>query len=157
MWRLEVINTIHTANLSVQRKYMFITKFLDRKEARLAAMCLFTTFTASTYVDLIDELELTYGGRNRCFNFVRTKLVNGSKLRLSDLTNKHDVRERIEKFIKHCHMHGLGDDIYNKMMLQLVHNNLMNQKQLTALYTENSVNPFIAKNGYYIRDSRMAY
>jgi hypothetical protein len=38
MWRPEDINTIHTANLSVQRKYMFITKFLDRKEARLAAM-----------------------------------------------------------------------------------------------------------------------
>jgi hypothetical protein len=48
MWRPEVINTIHTANLSVQRKYMFITKFLDRKEARLVTMCIFTTFTAST-------------------------------------------------------------------------------------------------------------
>jgi hypothetical protein len=54
MWRPEVINTIHTANLSVQRKHTFITKFLDRKEARLAAMCIFTTFTASTYVDLIE-------------------------------------------------------------------------------------------------------
>jgi hypothetical protein len=61
MWRPEVIDTIHTANLLVQRKYMFITKFLDRKEARLAAMCIFTTFTASTYVDVIQELELTYG------------------------------------------------------------------------------------------------
>jgi hypothetical protein len=87
MWRPEVINTIHTVNLLVQRKYMFITKFLDRKEARLAAMCIFKTFTASTYMDLIKELELTYVGRNRCFNFVRTKFVNGSKLKLSDLTN----------------------------------------------------------------------
>ncbi len=60
MWRPEVINTIHMANLSIQRKYMFITKLLDKKEARLAAMCIFTTFTASTYVDLIEELELTY-------------------------------------------------------------------------------------------------
>jgi hypothetical protein len=60
MWRPEVINTIHRGNLLVQRKYMFITKFLDRKEARLAAMCIFTTFTASTYVDLIEEWELTY-------------------------------------------------------------------------------------------------
>jgi hypothetical protein len=136
---------------------MFITKFLDRKEARIAAMCIFTTFTESTYVDLIEEFELTYGGRNRCFNFVRTKLVNGSKLKLSNLTNMHDVRGRIENFIEHCHMHGLGDDIDNKMMLQLVHNKLMNQHQLTALHTENTVNPFIAKNGYYIRDSRMAY
>jgi hypothetical protein len=86
MWRPEVINIILTANLLVQRKYMFITKFLDKKEARLAAMCIFTTFTASTYVDLIEELELTFGGRNRCFNFVRTKLVNGSKLKPNDLT-----------------------------------------------------------------------
>jgi hypothetical protein len=85
MWRLEVINTIHTANLSVQRKYMFITKFLDRKEARLAAMCVFTTFTASTYVDLIEELELTYRGHNRCFDFVRTKLINGNKLLVQTL------------------------------------------------------------------------
>jgi hypothetical protein len=108
MWRPEVINTIHTANLLVQRKYMFITKFLDRKEARLAAMCIFTTFTASTYVDLIEELELTYGGCNRCFDFVRTKLINENKLKLSDLTNMHDVRGRIENFIEHCHMHGLG-------------------------------------------------
>jgi hypothetical protein len=46
MWRPEVINTIHTANLSVQRKHMFITKFLDRKEVRLAAMCIFTTLNA---------------------------------------------------------------------------------------------------------------
>jgi hypothetical protein len=30
MWRPEVINTIHTANLSVQRKHMLITKFLDK-------------------------------------------------------------------------------------------------------------------------------
>jgi hypothetical protein len=105
MWRPEVINTIHTANLSVQRKYMFITKFLDRKEARLAAMCIFTTFTASTYVDLIEELELTYGGCNRCFDFVRKKFINGSKLKLNDLTNMHDVRGRIENFIEHCHMH----------------------------------------------------
>jgi hypothetical protein len=73
MWRPEVINTIHTVNHWVQRKYMFITKFLDRKEARLAAMCIFTTFTASMYVDLSEELELMYGGRNRCFDFVRTK------------------------------------------------------------------------------------
>jgi hypothetical protein len=91
MWRPEVINTIHTANLSVQGKYMFITKFLDRKEARLAAMCIFTTFTASMYVDLIEELELTYGGCNRCFDFVRTKLVNKSKLKLNNLRNMHDV------------------------------------------------------------------
>jgi hypothetical protein len=27
MWRPEVINTIHTANISVQRKHMFITEF----------------------------------------------------------------------------------------------------------------------------------
>jgi hypothetical protein len=60
MWRPEVINIILTANLLVQRKYMFITKFLDKKEARLAAMCIFTTFTASTYVDLIEEFELTF-------------------------------------------------------------------------------------------------
>jgi hypothetical protein len=33
MWRPEVINTIHTANLSVLRKYMFITKFLERSKA----------------------------------------------------------------------------------------------------------------------------
>jgi hypothetical protein len=129
----------------VQRKYEFITKFLDRKEARLAAMCLFTTFTASTYQHIIEELELTYGGRNRCFDFVRTKLVNGSKLKLSNLTNMHDVRGRIENSIEHCHMHGLGNDINNKMMLQLVHNKLMSQNQLTALYTENFVNPFITK------------
>jgi hypothetical protein len=95
MWEPEVINTIHTVNLSVQRKYMFITELLDRKEARLAAMCIFTMFTASTYVDLIEELELTYGGCNRCFDFVRRKLVNGSKLKLGDLTNMHDVRGRI--------------------------------------------------------------
>jgi hypothetical protein len=57
----------------------------------------------------------------------------------------HDVRGRIENFIKHCHMHGLGKDIDNKMMLQLVHNKLMSQNQLTVLYTENSVNHFIAK------------
>jgi hypothetical protein len=57
----------------------------------------------------------------------------------------HDVRGRIENFIKHCHMRGLGEDINNKMMLQLVHNKLMSQNQLTVLYTENSVNPFIAK------------
>jgi hypothetical protein len=145
MWRPKVINTIHTANLSVQRKYMFITKFLDRKEARLAAMCIFTTFTASTYVDLIEELELTYRGRNRCFDSVRTKLINGNKLKLSDLTKMHDVRGRIENFIEHCHMHKLGKDIDNKMMLQLVHNKPMSQNQLTALYTENSVNPFLAK------------
>jgi hypothetical protein len=116
MWRPEVINTIHTANLSVQRKHMFITKFLDKKEARLAAMCIFTTFTASTYVDLIQELQLTYGGRNRCFDFVRTKLIKGSKLKLNDLTNMHDVRGRIENFIKHCHMHGLSKDIDNKLI-----------------------------------------
>jgi hypothetical protein len=145
MWRLEVINTIHMANLLVQRKYMFFTKFLDRKEARLAAMCVFTTFTASTYVHLIEELELTYGGRNRCLDFVRTKLINRNKFKLNNLTNMHDVRGRIENFIEHCHMHGLGKDIDNKMMLQLVHNKLMSQNQLTALYTENSVNPFIAK------------
>jgi hypothetical protein len=145
MWRPEVINIIHTPNLSVQRKYMFITKFLDRKEARLAAMCIFTTFTASTYVDLIEELELMYGGRNPCFDFVRTKLINGNKLKLPHLTNMHDVRGRIENFIEHCHMHGLSEDIDNKLMLQLVHNKLMNQNQLIGLYTENSVNPFIAK------------
>jgi hypothetical protein len=92
MWRTEVINTIHTANLSVQRKHMFITKFLDRKETRLAAMCIFRTFTASSYVDLIQELKLTYGGSNHCFDFVRTKLINGSKLKLNDLTNMHNVR-----------------------------------------------------------------
>jgi hypothetical protein len=68
---------------------MFITKFLDRKEVRLVAMCIFTTFTASTYVDLIEELELRYGGLNHCFDFVRTKLINGSKLKLNDLTNMH--------------------------------------------------------------------
>jgi hypothetical protein len=34
MWRPEVINTIHTVNLSVQRKHMFITKFLDRKRSK---------------------------------------------------------------------------------------------------------------------------
>jgi hypothetical protein len=121
MWRPEVINTKHTANLWVQRKYMFITKFLDRKEARLAAMCImcFTTFTASTYVDLIQELELKYGGCNCCFDFVRTKLINSSKLKLNDLTNMHDVRGRIENFIEHCHMHGLSEDIDNKLMLQL--------------------------------------
>jgi hypothetical protein len=78
MWKPEVINTIHTANLSVQSKYMFITKLLDKKEARLAAMCILTTFTASTYVDLIEE----YGGRNGCFDLVRTKLINGNKLKL---------------------------------------------------------------------------
>jgi hypothetical protein len=44
---------------------MFITKFLDRKETRLAAMCVFTTFTASTYVDLIKELELRYVRRSQ--------------------------------------------------------------------------------------------
>jgi hypothetical protein len=145
MWRPEVINTIHTENLSVQRKYMFITKFLNKKEARLAAMCIFTTFTASTYVDLIEELELTYGGHTHCFDFVRTKLINGNKLKLHDLTNKHYVRGRIENFINHCHMHRLSKDIDNKMMLQLVHNKLMNQKQLIGLYTENTINPFIAK------------
>jgi hypothetical protein len=145
MWRPEVINTIHTANLSVQRKNMCITKFLDRKEARLAAMCIFTTFTACTYMDLIPELELTCGGCNRCFDFVRTKLINGSKLKLNDLTNMHDVRGRIENFIEHCHMQGLSKDIDNKLMLQLVHCKVMNQHQLIGLYTENKVNPFTAK------------
>jgi hypothetical protein len=123
---------------------MFITKFLDRKEAKLATMCNFTTFTASTYVDLIEELELTYGGPNRCFNFVRTKLINGNKLKLHDLTNMHDVRGRIENFIEHCHMHGLSEDVDKKMMLQLVHNKLMNEKQLIGLYTESTINPFVA-------------
>jgi hypothetical protein len=125
MWRPEVINTIHTANLSVLRKYMFITKFLDRKEARLATMCIFTTFTASMYVDLIQELELTYRGRNHCLDFVRTKLINDSKLKLNDQTNMHDVRGRIDNFIEHCHMHGLSQDIDNKLMLQLVHCKVM--------------------------------
>jgi hypothetical protein len=78
-------------------------------------------------------------------DFVRTKLINRNKFKLNNLTNMHDVRGRIENFIEHCHMHGLGKDIDNKMMLQLVHNKLMSQNQLTALYTENSVNPFIAK------------
>jgi hypothetical protein len=145
MWRPEVINTIHTATLSVQRKHMFITKFLDRKEVRLAAMCIFTTFTASVYLDLIDELELTYGGLNCCFDFVRTKLINGSKLKLNDLTNMHDVRGRIENFIKHCHMHGLSKDINNKLMLQLVHCKVMFPHQLKALYLENEIKPFSAK------------
>jgi hypothetical protein len=77
MWRPEVINMIHSANLSVHRKWIFITKFIDKKETRLSAICSFTTFTASTYVDLITELEDTFGGRNRCFDFVRTKLING--------------------------------------------------------------------------------
>jgi hypothetical protein len=104
MWRPEVINTIHMANLLVRRKYMFITMFLDKKEARLSTMCIFTTFTESSYVDLIEELELTYGGRNCCFDFVRTKLINGSKLKLNDLSNMHDIRGRIENFIKHCLM-----------------------------------------------------
>jgi hypothetical protein len=108
-------------------------------------MCIFTTFTASTYVDLIKELELTYGGRNRCFDFVRTKLINGNKLKLHNMTNMHDVRVRIENFIEHCHMHGLSKDIDNKLMLQLVHNKLMNQNQLIGLYTENYVNTFIVK------------
>jgi hypothetical protein len=63
---------------------MFVTKFLDRKETRLQAMTAFTTFTASTYVDLITELEDTFGGRNRCFDFVRTKLINGSRLKSND-------------------------------------------------------------------------
>jgi hypothetical protein len=135
----------NTANLLVQRKYMFGTKFLDKKEARLAAMCIFTTFTASRYVDLIEELELTFRGRNCCFDFVRTKLVNGSKLKLNNLTNMHDVRGRIANFIEHCHMHGLGDDIKNKMMLQLVHVKLMSQNQLTALYTEQTIRPFTNK------------
>jgi hypothetical protein len=145
MWRPEVINTIHTANLSVQRKHMFITKFLDKKEAKLAAMCIFTTFTASTYVDLIQELELTYGGRNHCFNFVRTKLINGNQLKLSDLTNMHDVRGRMDYFIEHCHMHGLSEDINNKLMLQLVHCKVMNLHQLTGFHQENEIKPFSAK------------
>jgi hypothetical protein len=145
MWRPEVMNTIHTANLSVQRKHMFITKFLDRKEARLAAMCIFTMFTASTYVDLIEELELMYGGLNRCFNFVRTKLINGSKFKLTDLTSMHDVRGRIENFIEHCHMHGLSEDINNKLMLQLVHCKVMIPHQLTQLYQENEKKTFSAK------------
>jgi hypothetical protein len=94
-------------------------------------------------MDLIEELELTYGGPNRCFDFVRTKLINSNKLH--DLTNMHDARGRIENFIEHCHMQGLSKDIDNKMMLKLVHNELMNQNQLIGLYTENSVNLFIAK------------
>jgi hypothetical protein len=145
MWRPEVINTIHTANLLVQRKHMFITKFLDRKEVRLAAICIFTTFTASTYVDLIEELELTYGVLNRCFNFGRTKLINGSKLKLNDMTNMHDVRGRIESFIEHCHMHGLKEDINIKLMLQLVHCKVMLPHQLSLLYQENEIKPFSAK------------
>jgi hypothetical protein len=145
MWRPKVINTIHTENLLVQRKHMFITKFLDRKEVRLAAMCIFTTFTASTYVDLIEELELTYGGIKRCFDFVRTKLINGSKLKLNDLTNMQDVRGRIENFIEHCHMHGLSKYINKKLMLQLVYCKVMFPHQLTALYQENEIKPFSAK------------
>jgi hypothetical protein len=124
---------------------MFITKFLDRKEARLAARCIFTTFTASTYVILIEELELTYRGLNRCFDFVRTKLINGSKLKLNDLTSMHDVRGRIENFIEHCHMHGLSKGINNKLMLQLVHCKVMIPHHLTQLYQENEIKPFSAK------------
>jgi hypothetical protein len=71
-------------------------------------------------------------------------LINGNKLKVHTLTNMHDVRGRIANFIEHCHMHGPSKDIDNKMMLQLVHNKLMNQKQLIGLYTENTINPFIA-------------
>jgi hypothetical protein len=136
MWGPEVRNTIQTANILVQRKHMFITKFLNRKEVRLAAMCSFTTFTTSTYVDLIEELELMYGGLNRCFDFVRTKLINGSKLKLNDMTNMHDVRGRIENFIKHCHMHGLSKDINNKLMLQLVHCKVITPSTFTIVPRE---------------------
>jgi hypothetical protein len=108
-------------------------------------MYFFTTFTASTYVDLIEELELMYGGLNRCFNFVRTKLINGSKLKLNHMTNMHDVRGRIENFIEHCHMHGLSKDINNKLMLQLVHCKVMLPDQLSLLYQENEIKPFSAK------------
>jgi hypothetical protein len=108
-------------------------------------MCIFTTFTASTYVDLIQELELTYRGCNRCFDFVRTKLINGNKLKFNDLTNMHDVRGRIENFIEHFYMHGLSKDINNKLMLQLVHCKVINQHQLIGLYQENEIKPFTAK------------
>jgi hypothetical protein len=86
-----------------------------------------------------------YGGRNRCFDFVRTKLINGSKLKLNDLTNMHDVRGRIENFIEHCHMHRLSKDIDNKLMLQWVHCKVMNQHQLIGLFLENKIKPFTAK------------
>jgi hypothetical protein len=59
--------------------------------------------------------------------------------------NMHDVRGRIANFIEHCHMHRVGNNIKNKMMLQLVHVKLMNQNQLTALYTEHTIRPFTAK------------
>jgi hypothetical protein len=76
---------------------------------------------------------------------VRTKLINGSKLKLNDLTNMHDVRGRIENLFEHCHMHGLSEDINNKLMLQLVHCRVMFPHQLTALYQENEIKPFSAK------------
>jgi hypothetical protein len=54
----------------------------------------------------------------------------------------HNVRGRIENVIEHCHMHGLSEDINNKLMLQLVHCKVMSPHQLTALYQENEIKPF---------------
>jgi hypothetical protein len=42
-------------------------------------------------------------------------------------------------------MHGLSEDINNKLMLQLVHCKVMFPHQLTALYQENEIKPFSAK------------
>jgi hypothetical protein len=72
-------------------------------------------------------------------------LINGNKLKLGDLTNMHNVRGRIENFIEHCYMHGLSQDINNKLMVQLVHCKVMNPHQLTELYQENEIKPFSAK------------
>jgi hypothetical protein len=97
------------------------------------------------HISCFQEFELTYGGCNHCFDFVRTKLINGNKLKLVDLTNMHDVRGRIDNFIEHCHMHRLWEDINNKLMLQLVHCKLINPHQLIGLYQENKIKPFSAK------------
>ena len=128
-WRSQVIEIIHMAYVSISEKITSIKNALDTSVPSLRVLFASSAFTPETYKFIIQELELTYGGADRAYDYALSSLVeNSSHLSLGNLQEIRESKAKLQQFIQNCTQLGCVADINSRLTYSTVLSYLFDEK-----------------------------
>ena len=142
-WRPIIIEALHKANISIDKKVLYLKKQLSSKDSKdLATLTDCVTFGPETYHNMIFELETQFGGKQKALLYVKLKLLHGDRLRVDSISSINSVRARLQNFVDYCRTHGMMDHVKNKVMVDQIFKATMNEPLLHEMIADHHMMNF---------------
>ena len=134
IWRPLVIPAIHQRNVSIKDKYNTLLRTLKRNSDSLVDGLLnITEPTPENYRNLIEQLEMHYGGADRAYNHAMKRLDNLRRFDANNFSLVIDYHSAICQFISFCTANNLAHCINAGQMVNSILYKLFDQNQLATI------------------------